>query len=111
MSSAVPTIWRALTGPGSRLTSANTAQASSGATMHEPSAPSFASARSCPWKARLEISRETVNPMPATAPPPASDGQLSAGRVPCRAGREASQEAAEDPEWLAHDVAEQDARA
>jgi hypothetical protein len=33
-----------------------------------------------PWKARLEISSETVNPIPATAPPPTIVGRLSARR-------------------------------
>ena len=51
-------------------------------------------------KARLEINSETVKPMPATAPPPTSEAQLSEGRGPCSAGREAIQVAPTMPSGL-----------
>jgi hypothetical protein len=41
-------------------------------------------------KASWEISSETVNPIPATAPPPSSSGQLIGGRGPWKIGRVAS---------------------
>jgi len=62
-----------------------------------PRIPSFASSSSCPLKAMLAISSETVKPMPATAPPPMMAGQLSARRSPDSHGREASQAAVQIP--------------
>ncbi len=100
MSSAVPAIWRARTLAGRRLTTCSTDHASAGASTTEPSAPSFASSRRCPLNARLEISSETVKPMPANAPPAASSGELSGERGPRTAGREASQEAPAIPSGL-----------
>ena len=55
-----------------------------------PSAPSLASSSRTPVKARLEISSETVKPIPAQAPPTSSTGGLIGERGPCSAGREAS---------------------
>ena len=107
-SSAVPTSWRARTGAGSRAITRNTIQARSDDNTAAPSTPSFASSSCCPSKARLEIRSETVNPMPATAPPPAISGQLSARRSP--PSRDAEPGRAEDPERLAHHVAEQDSQ-
>ena len=66
--------------------------------MAAPSTPSFASSSCCPSKARLEISSEIVNPMPATAPPPAISGQLSARRSP--PSRDASHAAPRIPSGL-----------
>ena len=100
MSSAVPAICRARTLAGRRLTTRSTAHANSGASTTEPSAPSLASSRRCPLKARLEISSETVKPMPAKAPPAASSGGLRGERGPCTAGREASHEAPAIPTGL-----------
>ena len=42
--------------------------------------PSFASASVSPWKARLAISSETVNPIPAMKPPPTSAAQPTGAR-------------------------------
>ncbi len=51
-------------------------------------------------KARLEISSETVKPIPRNCAPPASTGQLTGGRGPCSAGRVASHDAARIPSGL-----------
>ena len=47
----------------------NAPQATSVERTAAASTPTFASSSSRPLKARLAISTETVNPMPATAPP------------------------------------------
>ena len=43
--------------------------------------PSLASASSEPWNASVAIRIETVNPMPAIAPPPITDPQPTGGRI------------------------------
>ena len=53
--------------------------------------PSLASCSSGSWKARLAISSETVNPMPAIAPVPASAAQPTGIRSRPGASRLASQ--------------------
>ena len=58
-----------------------TPQLASGAATSVVSTPSLASARSWPWNARVEISSETVNPMPATAPPPITDAHPTGGVI------------------------------
>ena len=78
----MPLIWRARTDSGSLAIARKTAQLMSVARIAAPSTPSFASSSARPSKAIVEISSETVNPMPATAPPPASTGQLTGGRSP-----------------------------
>ena len=55
------------------------------------STPSFASSSSDPLKARFEISSETVKPMPAIVPPPASAAQPIGGRSRPRLSRVTSQ--------------------
>lgn len=45
------------------------------------STPSFASSSSAPWKARLAISSDTVKPIPAIVPPPATAAQPTGGRI------------------------------
>jgi hypothetical protein len=42
--------------------------------------PIFASARSVPWKASDAMSSETVRPIPAIVPAPATDAQPTGGR-------------------------------
>ena len=64
------------------------------------STPSFASSSRSPLNARLEISSETVNPIPATHAPPASTGQLIGGRGPWSTGRDAIQVAPRIPTGL-----------
>src|SRR5450755_2055275 len=81
---------RARTVLGSRLMALVAAHPINGARTTEPSAPSLASSSRSPVKARLEISSETVKPIPAQAPPAASTGPLTGERGPWRAGREAS---------------------
>jgi hypothetical protein len=51
-------------------------------------------------KARLDISSETVKPIPATAPAAASSGPLTGGRGPCNDGRDAIHEAPVIPSGL-----------
>ena len=58
-----------------------TAQLTTGATISVVSTPSLASARCSPLNASEAISSETVNPMPATAPPPSTDAQPTGGRM------------------------------
>ena len=60
----------------------------------------MASSSSWPWKARLEISSETVKPMPATAPTPPSPGQLIGSRWPPNTRRVASHDAPMIPAGL-----------
>ena len=62
--------------------------------------PILASSSSWPWKAMLEMSSETVKPMPATAPMPASPGQLTGRRWPPKTRRVASHEAPAIPAGL-----------
>ena len=81
MSSAVPPIWRARSDAGSRATTRVTAQPTVGATITEASAPSLASSRRSPEKAMLEISSETVKPIPAKAPAATSSGPLNGERL------------------------------
>ena len=100
MSSAVRPIWRARIASGRRRTTASAAHATAGARITEPSTPSLAWERCSPPNARLAISSETVNPMPAQAPPTASSGPLTGARGPCRAGREANHEPANTPTGL-----------
>ena len=73
-------------------------QATSDDNTAAPSVPSFASSSCCPSKAWLAIRIEIVNPMPATAPPPAISGQLSVSRSP--PNREASHAAPRIPSGL-----------
>ena len=42
--------------------------------------PTFASSSSAPWNARSAIRIETVKPMPASVPAPATDAQPTGGR-------------------------------
>ncbi len=96
----MPLICRARTVFGSRRTNLITVHAITGATIAEPSTPSLASARCSPLNASPEISRETVNPIPATAPAPNSSGQLIGGRGPWKIGRDASHDAPTIPTGL-----------
>ena len=96
----MPAIWRALTSAGSRRITRKTTQARQGATSAAARTPSFASSSCWPSKARLEISSETVKPMPATVAPPAVTGQLSPRRRPSSHGRDASQTAPRMPSGL-----------
>ena len=73
------------------------------------STPSLASASSWPWKARVAISSETVNPMPAIAPPPSTDAQPTGGRIRPLLSRVTSQAPAGDAQRLSDQVGEQDA--
>ena len=57
------------------------AQLTAGATTSVVRMPSLASARCSPVKASEAISSETVNPMPATAPPPSTDTHPTGGRM------------------------------
>ena len=100
MSSPVAMTCRARTRGGRRLTTANTPEAMSGATIAVASTPSLASSRSRPANARLQMRSATVKPMPATAPPPASTGQLTNGRGPWTTRREATHEAPRIPSGL-----------
>jgi len=54
------------------------------------STPSLASSRSCPRKAMLEISSETVKPRPLATPPAAITGQLSPRPIPRGTDRDTS---------------------
>ena len=58
----------------------NTSHVSEEATAAAVSTPSFASSSVSPWKARLAIRSETVKPMPAMNPPPATAAQPTGGR-------------------------------
>ena len=57
------------------------AQLTIGATTSVVSTPSLASARCSPVNASDAISSDTVNPMPATAPPPSTDTHPTGGRI------------------------------
>ena len=57
----------------------NTAQVSSVAQIAPDSTPSLASARSLPVNARLAMSSDTVNPIPATVPTPSTAPQPTGG--------------------------------
>ena len=93
----MPAIWRALTDAGSLAITRNTIQLRRDATIAAPSTPSLASSSRWPVNACVEISSETVKPMPATAPPPTIVGQLSDRRRPLSQGRDASQVAVTMP--------------
>ena len=62
--------------------------------------PSFASASWLPWKASEAISRDTMNPMPATAPAPVTAAQPTGGRIRPRLTRVSSQAAPTVPAGL-----------
>ena len=95
---------RELAGPhlerGDGVTARSASHASAGASTTVASAPSFASASRSPLKARLEISSDTVNPIPAHAPAAVRRGGLSGERGPCSWGREAIQVPAAMPTGL-----------
>ena len=55
--------------------------------------PSFASSSGSPWKARAAIRSDTVKPMPAMGPPPATAAQPTGGRSRPRLSFVTSQEA------------------
>ena len=94
---------------GSRRITRTTHHASAEARTAAASTPSLASSSSSPSKARVAISSATVNPMPATAPPPASVGQLT-GRAPPAAPAQGQPRAREDAQRLAHHVGDHDAQ-
>ncbi len=73
--------------------------------------PSFASSSCAPSKASVAISSETVKPIPAIVPPPATAAQPTGGRSRPRLSRVTSHDDAEDAERLADDVAERGSRA
>ncbi len=56
------------------------------------SRPSFASSSRSPLSAMVAISRATVKPIPAIAPPPATAAQPTGGRSRPRLARVSSQE-------------------
>ncbi len=58
----------------------NTSHESAVAHTAALSTPSFASCSCAPWNARLAMSSDTVKPIPATAPPPASAAQPTGRR-------------------------------
>ena len=70
--------------------------------------PSFASSSWTPWNASVAISSETVKPMPAIVPPPATAAQPTGGRSRPRLSRVTSQALPDDPDRLADDVADED---
>ena len=71
--------------------------------------PSFASSSCSPWNASVAISSETVKPIPAIVPPPATAAQPTGGRSRPRLSGVTSQDVADDPDRLADDVADEDA--
>ena len=84
----------------------------SGARIAPARTPSFASSSSLAARRRCStISSETVKPMPATAPPPASDRPADRQPRPPSTRRVASHDAPRMPERLADHVADHDARA
>ena len=77
---------------GSRAVARRTSQLSSAELAAALSTPSFACSSCSPWKARVAISSETVNPMPAIAPPPATAAQPTGGRSRSRLSLVTSQD-------------------
>ena len=70
MSSAVPLIWRARTDSGSRAIARKTAQAHERRQDRGPEHAQLRLVEPLSLEGMVAISSETVNPMPATAPPP-----------------------------------------
>ena len=96
---------------GSSAVALNSSQVSSAASEGHAEIPTFAFARSAPSKASAAISSETVNPMPAIVPPPATAAQPTGGRSRPRLSRASSHGAPTMPDRLADDVPGEDARA
>ncbi len=66
---------------GSSDVARKTSQASNDAPRAALSTPIFASSRSAPVNASVAISSDTVKPMPAMAPAPATEAQPTGGRT------------------------------
>ena len=86
---------RAARGSAARAGSSAVARKSSQVTIDATSAalrmPSFASSSCCPSNASVAMSSETVKPMPAIVPPPATAAQPTGGRSrPPRQPRDAA---------------------
>ena len=79
-SCAVPSSARIRSGCGSAAVARKTSQVSDEATAAAVRTPSFASSSVAPWKARVAMSSDTVKPMPAMTPPPATAAQPTGGR-------------------------------
>ena len=76
---------------GSRSVARKSVQVVTDATRAALSTPSLASSSRAPWKASVAIRIETVKPMPAIAPPPATAAQPTGGRSRPRLIRVTSQ--------------------
>ena len=107
--SAVPSSARIRSGAGSRAVARKTSQVSAEATSAALRTPSFASSSVSPWKARLAIRSETVNPIPAMVPPPATAAQPTGGRSRPRLSFVTSRQAPLIPIGFPTHVAEEDA--
>ena len=79
-SCAVPSSALIRSGCGSSAVARKTTQVSDEASTAAVRTPSFASSSVSPWKARLAMRSETVKPMPAMKPPPATAAQPTGGR-------------------------------
>ena len=109
MSSAVAAIWRARSSAGSRRISFSTSHDSTGATISVRERADLRLLRAAArWKARLEISSETVKPTPAKVPPASSTGGLTGARGPCSRGRDGQPRAEHHADRLADHVAGED---
>ena len=65
---------------GSRSVARKTVHVAAEATSAAERTPSFASSSRAPWNASVAIRIETVKPMPAIAPPPATAAHPTGGR-------------------------------
>jgi hypothetical protein len=77
---------------GIRAVARNTAQVDAEATSAAESTPSLASASCSPEKASVAISSETVNPIPAMVPLPATAAQPTDGRIRPRVSRSSTRD-------------------
>ena len=92
-----------------RSVARNTVHVAADATRAALSTPSFASWSRGPLNASVAIRIDTVKPMPAIAPPPATAAQPTGGRRRRLLARFTSHVVAVTPSGLADDVSDQDA--
>ena len=100
MTCEVPSRARICSRLGSSAVTRNTIQVSADAHRAADKTPTFASCSCSPRKASEAISRDTVNPMPAIAPAPATAAQPIGGRIRPRLIRVSSQAAPVVPAGL-----------